>query len=214
MASGTISVHGRGAIWARPDRYRMNFVISRVEATAEAALEDVARRQARLLEQLAEQGIVAGAWSTGHLGLQEEQEWDGQQQRMLHRGHRATATVQLRHHDADVAARLVHGMASLAEIHGPSWYISDEHPARLDACASATRDARARAEAYVAGVGLRLGALTQVREQGLGVQPSQPMLALARSANGGGQRGPELNLQPGEEQVTADVEVTFDLHPA
>lgn len=214
MAIGTISVHGHGSVWARPDRYRMSFVISRLDATAETALEDVARRQSQLVGYLAEQGVDAAAWSTGNLNLQEEREWDGQQQRMLHRGHRATATVELRHHDAGTAARLVRGMASLAEIHGPSWYISEDHPARFDACAGAARNARAKADAYVAGVGLRLGALTQMKEQGVSVRPLQPMLALARSANGGGQQGPELNLEPGDEQVTADVEVAFDLHPA
>lgn len=214
MATGTISVHGHGSVWARPDRYRMSFVISRLDATAETAMEDVARRQSQLVDHLAEQGVEAAAWSTGNLNLQEEREWDGQQQRMLHRGHRATATVELRHHDAGIAARLVREIASLAEMHGPAWYISEDHPARLDACADATRNAKAKAEAYVAGLGLRLGALSQIREQGVSVRPFQPMLALPRSANGGGQRGPELNLEPGDEQVTADVEVSFDLHPA
>jgi uncharacterized protein len=178
VASGTVTIHGHGSVWARPDRYRMSFVISRLEATAESALEDVTGRQGQLLNQLAAQGVDPGAWSTSHLNLQEEREFDAAQQRMLHRGHRATATVELRHHDASVAARLIRGMASLAEIHGPSWYVSDDHPARLEACASATRDAKAKAEAYVGAVGLRLGALTQMREQGLGVQPSRPMLAL------------------------------------
>jgi uncharacterized protein len=214
MASGTITVHGHGSVWARPDRYRMSFVITRLEDTAESALEDVARRQAQLLDELAAQGVDAGAWSTSHLNLQEEREWDGAQQRMLHRGHRATATVELRHHDAGVAAGLLRQMAPVAEVQGPTWYFSDEHPARLEACAGATRDARAKAEAYVGAAGLRLGALTQMREQGLGVQPAQPMIALPRSANGGGQRGPELRLEPGVEQVTADIEVAFDLHPA
>jgi uncharacterized protein YggE len=214
MASGTISVHGHGSAWARPDRYRMSFVISQVESTAEAALEDVVRRQAQLVDQLAQQSVDAGAWSTGRLSVQEEQEWDGQQQRMLHRGHRATATVDFRHHDAGVASRLVHGMASLAEIQGPSWYVSDEHPTRLDACANATRDAKAKAEAYVGAVGLRLGGLTQIKEQGIVVQAHQPMLMRARSANGGDQQGPELNLEPGDEQVTADIEVAFDVCPA
>jgi uncharacterized protein YggE len=103
-------------------------------------------------------------------------------------------------------------MTSLAEMHGPSWYVSDEHPARLEACASATRNAKAKAQAYAAAVGLGLGALTLIREQGLTVQPSQPMVALPRTANGG-QRGPELKLEPGAEQVTASVEVVFDMHP-
>jgi uncharacterized protein YggE len=214
MASGTITVHGRGSVWARPDRYHLSFVISRLDDTAESALDDVARRQAQLLDELAAEGVDPGAWSTSHLNLQEEREWDGAQQRMLHRGHRATATVELRHHDAGVAARLLSGIAPLAEVHGPTWYFSEQHPARLEACAGATRDARAKAEAYAGAAGLRLGALTQMSEQGVGLQPPQPMVALPRSANGGGQRGPELRLEPGVEQVTADVEVAFDLLPA
>jgi uncharacterized protein YggE len=105
VASGTISIQGRGAVWARPDRYRMSFVFSRVERLAESALEDVARRQARLVDQLTEHGVDAGAWSTSHVNLQEELEWNAQQQRMLQRGPRATATIELRHHEAAVATR-------------------------------------------------------------------------------------------------------------
>ena len=107
---------------ARSDPHRAS-AAHRRSPPRRAALEVVARRQAQLLEQLAEQGVDAGARSTGYLHLREEQEWDGQQERMLHRGHRATTRVELRLYDAGVAAHLVHGMVSLAEVCRSKWAI-------------------------------------------------------------------------------------------
>jgi uncharacterized protein len=210
MASGTVSVRGKGAVWARPDRYRITFVISRVESNPEAALEDVARHQAQLEDRLAEQGVEPVAWSTGHVSLREEREWDGAQERWLQRGHRATVVVDVRHHDPRLAARLVQGAASFAEIQGPSWHLSEEHPALLRACAAAARDGRARAEAYAGALGLRLGSLTHIREQGTGLQPP-PAFGGAMPMAAARQQAPALNLEPGEQEVTAEVELAFEL---
>jgi uncharacterized protein YggE len=95
--------------------------------------------------------------------------------------------------------------ALAARIDGPRWQIAAGNPVRLEAAREAARDAERKARAYAEGLGVRLGRPLRLVEPG-----DRPVMirAAARSA------GPEsLPIDPGEQEVSAAIEVTFALEP-
>jgi uncharacterized protein YggE len=212
--SGRLKVHGQGSVLARPDRYHLQFLLTRVEPTPHAALGEVSRRRAELEAIFTEAGVGAGARGSTGLWVHDEIEWDSEQRRNLHRGYRASARVSLDHGDAELAARLVSSATSRADarIEGPRWYLSSRHPARMEVCRRAATDARERAEAYAAALGLRLGALVKATDQPPPPQPVMMRAAMARTPSE--PEPPEINLDPGEIEVTATMVATFALEPA
>lgn len=119
------------------------------------------------------------------------------------------------HHDPKLASRLVREAVQQAgaEVVGPSWTLSSSHPARAQACAEAARDAHRRAVAYAGALGLRVGAVAEVSEAALRPAPPPQPRAMMRTA-AVSDSAPELNLDPGDADITAIVQVTFDLEPA
>jgi uncharacterized protein YggE len=95
-----------------------------------------------------------------------------------------------------------------AQIDGPWWRVAPENPARAEACRLATAEARRKAEAYVEGLGARLGAVLSIREPA--AEGSMPRMALAARAQPMAE-GAEVTVQAAELDVFASVEVTFQL---
>ncbi len=106
MAS-TVTVRGEGMARGRPDRYSIGLTVTRLEATPDAALEEVARRSAALEEAFTAVGLKSADWSSSGVSVRPESEWDAQRQEHRLRGHRATVHVMVTHDDPKLAARLV-----------------------------------------------------------------------------------------------------------
>ena len=81
-------------------------------------------------------------------------------------------------------------------------------PARLQACRLAVDDARARAQAYAESAGARLGTLVTIVDAGASAPGTPKAFRMAAASPGA---GPELEVASGELQVSASVEVTFEL---
>ena len=82
------------------------------------------------------------------------------------------------------------------------------NPAHPDACRLAAADARRRAEAYAAGLGLALGPVVLVDETPDVPRPL-PRAMMAKAAMADDSVPIEVNA--GDLEVTADVRVTFAL---
>jgi uncharacterized protein YggE len=126
-------------------------------------------------------------------------------------GHRATASMSIRLADTDVIGRVMMRASDEldAQIAGPGWRISASNPAWLEAATQAAASARAKAAAYATGVDARLGALIALSEpehvRGMMLRP----LAARAVAS-----GPDMHVEPGEQEVTAAVNATFALELA
>ncbi|MCA1691919.1 MAG: SIMPL domain-containing protein [Actinobacteria bacterium] len=90
---------------------------------------------------------------------------------------------------------------------GPGGESDPATPARLDACREAAANARRKAEAYVEGLGVRLGAVLGASEPTVSAGDG----AVFRMAAAGGAATENLDIQPGEQEVAATIDVTFRL---
>jgi uncharacterized protein len=208
--SGTLTVRGQGLASAQPDEVALQIELTALEQTPEGAFTEVATRSERLAMVLDELDVAAPNRSTTGAIVREEHEY--QNDRRVHRGYRGISRVVVRLSDASNIGRLMKEAASAAQarFEGPWWKIAPENPARAEACRLAAADARRKAEAYAEALGVRLRAIEMVTEPGVSREPQryrrEPVHVLAMSAG-----PPELEVEAGELEVAAAVEVTFHL---
>ncbi len=212
----TVNVRASATVEAVPDEAHVHFDLSAAERSAEGALDAVRERMAELDALLDEIGVDADD-RTSTVRVGEQGERDGS--KWLSKGYRAFASLSVVVRNAEAVGRLVNEAVERAapEIRGPYWRVSQEHPARLDACGKAADQAKKKAEAYATALGARLGDIVRVAEPGARtMEPAShdaPVMAAAPAP--GGAAGPEtkpvLDLRPGTQDVRAAVEVIFRL---
>jgi uncharacterized protein YggE len=210
MEPGTVTVRGSAAVPAQPDRVELSFTVTAVEQSAAAALAVVGTKSERLGQVLETLGVPRAQWSTSGATVQEAIEWDGSRQ--VHRGFRGTYQVVVRLADPALVGPLMQDAVDStgAAVAGPWWRLDPANPAHLQASRLAAANARSKADAYAAGLGLRIGTVVAVREpQTGGGPPVREEAVLLARASGPPQQ--PLDVQPGALDVAAAVEVTFRL---
>jgi uncharacterized protein YggE len=97
-------------------------------------------------------------------------------------GHRATARIAVHLADPEVIGRAISRASEdlRASIDGPHWFVTPENPARLEAARQAAADARTKAQAYAAGVGVTLDGLMCLVEARHGEPPGRHPQGLGR----------------------------------
>jgi uncharacterized protein len=206
----SVATVGLGSARAVPDAAMLSLEVWAELETPQAALDEVARRTARLQAVLDGAGVDAGARSTSGVSLTEQ--WDYRRDEQVFRGYRAATVVSVRIEELGAIGGVISESTwdAQARPHGPVWLVDPENPARVEACRLAAEDARRKAEAYAGALGLRVGRVLHVREPGIrpGHPRDQPMFRLAQSAAGGGEA---LPVESGDVEIQARIHVTFEL---
>ena len=197
----TLTVRGTASVPAEPDEATVAIALSAVKETPEAAYRSVAERAAVFEQVCLELGIERGQRSTAGISVQTEVEWlDGRQEL---RGYRAVSRTHVRLREPALVASLLERAVTQAEAHveGPWWAVDLDNPARLEACRRAAAAARRKAEAYAESLGVELGPLEGVTDCGVSARGAVHFAAVDASA--------EVPVHPGEQAVSAAVEVTY-----
>lgn len=206
MADATVMARGEAVVPGKPDEGIWAIEVSSLETKPDAALADVGARSKKLGGLLDELAVAPEKRSTTGVTVREEFDYaDGKQ---VHRGFRAENLVTVRLADATIAGRLIQEAIARAKanVRGPTWWIAPDNPARVEACRRAAAEAKRKAEAYAEALGLRLGAVAEVREPSATVAafPRPGVLrAMAETSS--------VEVDPGELNVEAQVEVSFHL---
>ena len=207
MTEATVTARGEATVPGKPDEGVWTITVGALEATPDAALGEVGARSDALGIALDDIGAAAERRSTTGVSVREEFDYaDGRQ---VHRGFRAQNVITIRLTDAAVAGKLIQSSIerAKAEVRGPVWWIAPDNPARVEACKRAAAEAKRKAEAYAEALGMRLGAVAEIREAAIGGPVPMPRggamtLAAAEAA---------IEVDPGELNVDAQVEVSFHL---
>jgi uncharacterized protein len=203
----SVRVLGEARIRTEPDEAFIWITLTAVHESPGPALTDVASRNSALVALLDELEISSEYRSTTGVSVAEEFDYTGDGRRSL--GHRAVASMSVRLADMELIGRvLIRASTELdARIAGPSWRVSPANPAWLQAASQAARNAKAKAEAYAAGVAARLGPLLSLAEPEDSYGHGIPQAARAAAA------GPDMHIEPAEQEVVATVYATFELVP-
>jgi uncharacterized protein YggE len=201
----TVSVVGEAAIRTQPDEAFLSVTLSAVHESPGPALADVAKRSESLAKMLDELGMPREDRSTTGVTVAEEFDHTPQGRRSL--GHRATASTSVRLADPALIGRVL--MRSSGEVDariaGPSWRVSQNHPAWLEAASQAAANAKTKAAAYAAGVDARLGPLLKLSEPGDSYGMPQAVRAAAAFGDA------DMHVDAGQQEVTASIHATFAL---
>lgn len=214
----TVTVRGEATVRARPDQAQLSLEIFKVDRRPDDANADVARRSQGLDALFEELAIPKERRTTTGVSVRPEQGWTGN--RWVRKGWRASNRVLVRLEDPSVLGRLVGEAVDRVEatVEGPWWTVTQHHPAWTETYSEAAEQARTKAAAYAAALGCTLGAITEIREPGTGHGGEPPIArvayspVLAASASRAAEEAPpQIEVDPGEVEISGAVEVTFAL---
>jgi uncharacterized protein len=206
-ARATITVRGQATVRTEPDVATLWITLSAFEASPGKALGDVAQRAEALGALLDELGVREADRSTAGVSVAEEFDPPTRGNRGL--GHRATARIAVQLANPETIGRAISRASEdlQASIDGPHWFVTPDNPARLEAARQAAVDARSKAEAYAAGVGVTLGGVICLIEPNTADGPSRRIHRLSVAAGSA-----EMPINVEESEVRATIDATFALN--
>lgn len=206
-APGTLSVIGQGRTFVRPDTADIDATVRHVARTAQAARANVSQRARAVIAAVRARGVPDSAIQTPSIVLTRRtlapRHHGGSQQV------RYAASEDISVHLVDI--RLVAAVLDAAtragadDLSGPSFGFSSPTLGRPAAERAALRDARQRADAAAADMGLRVVGVQSIdldpNGQGIAGQPGS-----SSAPSAGSQTTP---VRPGRQEVDAQVAVVF-----
>lgn len=199
----SLTVVGEGSVEATPDIAYLTVGVQTTAATAQEAQRSNAERMNVVVARLRSLGVAERDLRTSGLSLGPVM--DRQQQIT---GYRAQNNLAVTVRDVSQTGALFDAaVASGANTGGSIRFgFADETALRHQALAAAVADARARAEATARAAGVQLRGIRAISEEGISIPT--PRVALPAAAPAVEQVTP---IQPGEQRVTARVQIVFDL---
>jgi uncharacterized protein len=195
--AGGITVQGTASIATAPDRAELSFGVESQGPTAKAALGANAAEMRRVIAAVKAAGGTNVA--TQSVSLSPRYDEQNQVQAFV-----ATNTVSATIKEIAKAGALIDAAvdAGANQVYGPSLSRGDQGATYRKALEAAVAQARASAQALASASGLSLGRITAVVEGG-GSAP-QPSAVAEKAMDAG-----STPIEPGTQQVTAVVSVTF-----
>ena len=201
----TITMTGHGEVKAVPDTAIVNAGVTTSAPTAAAALSANSVRMNQVFEALKKLGIPdRNIQTTGLSVFPQYTNADNNNPRRL-TGYQVNNQVSVRLADASRAGAMVDTLVSAGtnQMNGISFDLSEPAPLLEKARTQAVADARTRAETYAKAAGVTLGPIVSISEGGE-AQPRPLYRAMALAA--------PTPIAPGEQGVTADVTVVWEIH--
>jgi uncharacterized protein len=192
--SGGITVSGSGTATTVPDRAAFSFGVTDQAATATAALARNSEAIAKVIAALRAQGIAEADLRTESVSLSPRTSDKGDIV-----GYTASNSVSAQSSVVKAGETIDAAVgAGATDVSGPAFTTSDEDSLYRQALKAAVADARAKAQTLAAAAGASLGGVTAIVESS-----SAPIPFIDRAA------APATPVQPGTQEVTANVTVTF-----
>jgi uncharacterized protein YggE len=211
----TVTVSGRGEVFATPDRAIIRLGAQAETNEASAAQSIVNQIMAKALADIQKLGIEQRSIRTLGLTLfpvyaphrpgtefEEPKVW----------GYRAANTIQVTVDDLTLVGKIIDtGVAAGANrLDGVSFELRNDLPQRTQALQRAIEEAKAKAKAMAPTLEVKLGRLREAIEGGISVEPPQPMFARAERAAFASAQTP---VEPGELRVEASVTLRYEILP-
>ncbi len=201
-----ITVVGQGKTVAVPDTAVVQLGVQTLADTAREALTQNNAAAEALLAKLRELGVADRDIQTSSVNIWPQYDRDGTRVT----GYQVSNTVTVKIRNIEQTGELLDQVVDVGanNISGISFTIDDPSALEQAARDQALNDARARAEAMAQATGASVGEILYITES-IGMQPPVPLFEAPAAEAAGDARVP---VEPGEQTVTAQVQVTFELH--
>ena len=197
-----ITVTGTGHAKAVPDEAEFSLGVTSKGQTARSALAENSAQMQRLIAALKAAGVADGDIKTQDVSVGQNYEGSGQPN-----GYSAHNSVSVLIRDLDQAGTVLDAAsrAGATDVYGPSLSRSDRDGFEAKALKDAVANARIRAKALAEAAGVALGEVTAIVESG------QPQPGPFYEMAGRAVADAKAPIQPGTEEITAVVTVTYAL---
>lgn len=207
QVQGTLlSVSAEGKVEGRPDMATINLGVTTEGQTAQAALQENARRMQALTAALRRAGIAERDIQTSNVSVQPQQQYRENQPPLI-TGYIASNQVTAKVRNIDNTGRVIDAAVAAGGNTVNGVYFSYQNPdAQMDAARrAAVAEARRRAELYASALGMRVVRVVAVSEGG-GFQPPMPMPVMRMEA-----QDAATPIAPGVIETSVNLSVTFEL---
>lgn len=198
----TVAVSGSGQAAAVPDVMRLQIGVAVVESDVSAGMERAAAAMRSVIDALVGAGIARSDLATSQLSVHPQYR-SGDDPGIA--GYEVTSMLTVTIRDLGSASAVLSAAVGAGgddlRVHGVSLTVDDASAPLAAAREAAFADARERAAHYAALAGGRLGAIISIRE-GTSAPGPMPRMAAYSAA---------MPVEAGEQQVSASVDVVFEL---
>ena len=206
-APRTIAMSGHGEVRSAPDQARITTGVTTAAPTAAAALAANTNQMRSLFDALGRAGIPAKNIQTVNFSVSPQYTNGANNQPARVTGYQVSNQVDVRIDDVARVGTTLDALVTAGsnDMNGISFSIKDPAPLLATAREQAVADARARAETYARAAGVTLGLILSISEGGGEVRPLRmaPMMMKAAAP---------VPVAAGEESVTADVSLVWEIH--
>lgn len=210
----TITVTGEGMTTATPDLAEISFSVVSTGQNPQTLTANNTSKMNAVLQFVSSQNIASSDIATTAYDLEPNYQYDKDTQTNFITGYTLTQTVMVKIHDLTNVANVIGGLAPLGvnQIGGVTFTFNDPDTFLAAARTDAINKAEAKAAAMASDSGVSLGQVVSVSENGITPFP-QPVYAMAPGVAEGssGAAISTPNIQPGSQQVTDDVTITYAL---
>ena len=204
--SRTIAMTGHGETRGAPDMAQVTAGVSTMAPTAAQALSANSSHMKGVFAALVKLGVPERNIQTSNFFVSPQySNGDNNTPRRL-TGYQVNNDVTVRLEDVGKLGGALDALvaAGANQINGVSFSIQNSAPLLEKARADAVADARARAQTYAKAAGVTLGPILSISEGGAEAPP-RPMFRVAAIQA-------ETRIAPGEQSVTADVTMVWEIH--
>ncbi|MCG7523313.1 SIMPL domain-containing protein [Streptomyces sp. OfavH-34-F] len=215
-----LAVRGEARLEVDPEIARLSITVTARGKDRRAALEDLTRRNATVLELARAYGDAVEKLETGALSISPELVHRGRDEKIRAYHGRVYITAVLNDFTAlgEFVTRV--GDLDMTQVNGPWWALRPTSPAHGEARRQAVREAVQRAREYAGALGADLAALVELAD--IGAENAAPVAyargagyggALPAPAGAGAPPPPAIDLEPQRQTVYAQVNARFTMTP-
>ena len=193
-----------------PDIARITLGVVAEDADADAAVAAMSGDMTAVLDRLTAAGVADRDIQTSGLRLSPVQDYDSGRDQPRITGYIAETLVTVTVRDLPEIGTVLDAVVTdgANRLDGLQFDLADRSEAEADARRAAVADATDKAEVFAEAAGVSLGRVTAILEQGYGGGGPMPMMDMARAES------MAVPVAPGELTVTAEVTMSWDIHPA
>jgi uncharacterized protein YggE len=203
-----LTVSAEGLSEGRPDMATINLGVTTEGQTAQAAMQENARRMQALTQALRRAGVAERDIQTSNVSVYPQQQYRENEPPLI-TGYQANNTVTAKVRNIDNTGRVIDAAIAAGGNTVQGVMFSYQEPdAQLDAARrDAIQEARRRADLYANALGMRVHRVVAVSEGGGYAPPIPVMMARMESAA----PPPPTPIAPGEIETRVSVNVTYEL---
>ena len=192
-----------------PDVVNLSAGVNATSMVASEALDQNARRMARVIAAIEAQGVAERDIRTSRISLNPQYEWNEVERRQVFRGYQVSSTVEIRLREVPRTGQVLDAIVSAGadEVGAITWSVDDPGPAQDQAREAAFATARERALLLARQAGYADVRLLEVSEGAAGWSGPQP-LAMNAAVEA---RNMTMPIRPGEVASSVTISVKYEM---